>query len=78
MMIKDLIEYKRAYKNWIKVGYYYKIKKARLVTIELRNGEKLTVPKEIVYFIKMLINKEKSCRNFQFDLSSEVFTFPYH
>jgi len=78
MMIKDLIEYKRAYKNWIKVGYYYKIKKARLVTIELRNGEKLTVPKEIVYFIKMLINKQKSCMNFQFDLSSEVFTFPYH
>jgi len=46
MMIKDLIEYRRAYKNWIKVSYYYKIKKARLVTIELRNGEKLTVPKD--------------------------------
>jgi len=26
----------------------------------------------------MLINKEKFCRNFQFDLSSGIFAFPYH
>jgi FkbM family methyltransferase len=76
-MIENIIDYRRTYKNWIRLGYYYKIKKSQLFTIELRNGEKLTVPKELVSIIKMLIKMGKSNGGFQFDLTSGIFTFPY-
>ena len=80
-MIESIIDYKRIYKNWIRVGYYYKIKKSQLITIELRNEEKLTVPKELVNFIALLIKEGKYSmaiyRGFQFDLTSGIFTFPY-
>jgi len=77
-MIEGIIDYRRAYKNWIKVGYHLLVKKSQLITIELRNREKLTVPIEISYFIKMLIKMGKSHGDFRFDLISGIFTFPYH
>jgi len=76
-MIEIIIDIRRVYKNWIRLGYYYKIKKSQLFTIELRNGEKLTVPKNLVHFIALLIKEGKSNGGFQFDLTSGIFTFPY-
>jgi len=77
-MIENIIDYRRAYKNWIKIGYHLLVKKSQLITIQLRNREKLTVPIEISYFIAKLIKMGKSHGDFRFDLISGIFTFPYH
>ena len=75
--IKVVWEFKRAYSNWVFILYSYKIKNKKTIKIKLRNGNSLTVPLEIVFFIKDLSRISKSQDGFEFDSYNGVFTFPY-
>lgn len=81
-IIKHIMYYQRAYKNWISIIYQIKIKKSQEIILKFRDGNKISVQKGITFFlseiINKIINKEKSNNNFSFDPASEIFTFNYN
>ena len=75
--IEVVREYKGTYSNWVYVLYSYKIKNRTTIKIKLKNGISMTVPHEMVFFIKELSRINKSQSGFEFDSCNGVFTFPY-
>ena len=75
--MKAVGEYKGAYLNWAFVLYSYKIKNKKTIKIKIRNGNTLTVPPEMVYFIKELSRINSSQNGFEFDSYNGILTFPY-
>ena len=75
--MKVVWEYKRVYSNWAFVLYSYKIKNKKTIKIKLRNGISLTVPREMVFFIKELSRTNKLRNGFEFDSYNGVLTFSY-
>lgn len=74
-VIKTIRDYKKVYKNWVKI-LYSKKRKQKIINVILRNGNKLSVPSELVYFMKELAIMNFS-DGFSFDKDSEVFQFSY-
>ena len=51
--------------------------KKKSITIRIKGGETLLVPREMVYFVKELINNDNIRKGYQFDESQGVITFTY-
>ena len=81
-ILESVLEYKKAYKNWVYVILMVELNKTnlinkKLIKIKIRDGDTINIPKEMVLFIKDLINSNNISNGFKFDSTQGTLTFPY-
>lgn len=83
--LRLVLEYKKAFKNWIYVivhSFIYiivkkNLSKADIIKVKIRGGDTLRVPTGLIYFIKELIKNNGRKKGYQFDPIQGIITFPF-
>jgi FkbM family methyltransferase len=75
--VDAISDYRATYLNWFSILFNDKLLQRPMINAKLRNGKSLLVPRELLFFIKELSKINKSQEVLDFDIHSEVFTFPY-